>query len=114
MQKLGFVLLYTKDVPAKLAFYARAFGTEKAFLSPTATYGQIAGDVPIGFAAVPEPPAKVEVGFIVDDVDAAYRRALEAGCAAHAAPEDKPWGQRVAYVKDDDGVLVEICTPWSV
>jgi hypothetical protein len=29
-------------------------------------------------------------------------------------PEKKPWGQTVSYVRDDDGVLVEICTPWSV
>jgi lactoylglutathione lyase len=114
MNKLGFVLVYTPDVAAKLAFYERAFGAERAFLSEAGTYGQLAGDVPIGFATVPSPPAAVEIGFVVDDVDAAYRRAVEAGCAPHAEPADKPWGQRVAYVRDDGGVLVEICTPWSV
>jgi uncharacterized glyoxalase superfamily protein PhnB len=113
MNKLGFVLLYTPDVPAKLAFYERAFGCERQYLSETKTYGQLKGDVPIGFAAA-HPERTVEVGFVADDVDAAYRRAVEAGCTAVEPPNDKPWGQRVAYVRDDGGVLVEICTPWSV
>jgi uncharacterized glyoxalase superfamily protein PhnB len=26
-------------------------------------------------------------------------------------PETKPWGQIVAYVEDDFGTIVEICTP---
>jgi lactoylglutathione lyase len=114
MTKLGFVLLYTPDVPKKLAFYEKAFGAKRAYLSEAKTYGQLAGEVPIGFATVPEPKAQVEVGFVAENVDAAYDRAVSAGCAAVAPPEDKPWGQRVAYVKDDEGVLVEICTPWSV
>jgi lactoylglutathione lyase len=27
------------------------------------------------------------------------------------APTKKPWGQTVAYVRDLDGHLVELCTP---
>jgi YD repeat-containing protein len=26
-------------------------------------------------------------------------------------PKTKPWGQVVAYVRDKDGFLIEICTP---
>jgi len=40
-----------------------------------------------------------------------YRRALDAGCATLAAPEDKPHGQRVAYVRDPFGNLIELATP---
>jgi lactoylglutathione lyase len=114
MTKLGFVLLYTNDVPKKLAFYEKAFGAKRQYLAEQKNYGQLAGEVPIGFATVEKPPAAVEIGFVTENVDAAFDRAVSAGCAPVSKPEDKPWGQRVAYVKDDDGVLVEICTPWSV
>ncbi len=129
MTGLGFVLLYTRDVTAKLAFYERAFGMERAFVSPEGTYGQLAGPLPLAFfdeAAARKngtefvasrreasPPA-VEIGFVFDDVAAAYQRAVAAGCVALYPPAEKPWGQIVAYVRDDDGVLVELCTPWAV
>jgi uncharacterized glyoxalase superfamily protein PhnB len=35
---------------------------------------------------------------------------LEAGCTALAEPQDKPHGQRVAYVRDPFGTLVELAT----
>ncbi len=28
-------------------------------------------------------------------------------------PNTKPWGQVVAYVRDLDGFLIEICTPMA-
>ena len=56
-------------------------------------------------------PAHVEITLVADDVDGAYAHALEAGCAALAAPEDKPHGQRVGYVRDPFGTLVELATP---
>lgn len=48
-----------------------------------------AGELPPG---VNPTPASVYV--YVEDVDAVYRRALEAGAEAIAAPEDKPYGER--------------------
>jgi catechol 2,3-dioxygenase-like lactoylglutathione lyase family enzyme len=129
MSKLGFVLLYTRDVPATIAFYEKAFAVERAYIAENKAYGQLKGDIPLAFvqedfarqsagAFTPTrpdaPPPAVEIGFVVDDVDAAYKRAVDAGCAPVLAPVDKPWGQRVSYVRDHDGVLVEICTPWSV
>ena len=58
-----------------------------------------------------EPPAGIEVALVMADVDAAWRRAVDAGASAVKAPSQKPWGQTVAYVRDPDGVLVELCTP---
>jgi PhnB protein len=46
-------------------------------------------------------PASVYV--YVSDVDAAYGRAMEAGAEEVAPPEDKPYGERVAGVKDSFG-----------
>jgi PhnB protein len=57
--------------------------------------------------AVGDPPprlaAPASVSVYVPDVDAAYGRALEAGAKEIAPPEDKPYGERVAGVKDSFG-----------
>ena len=37
--------------------------------------------------------------------------AIAAGATLVEKPKTKPWGQTVAYVRDPDGFLVEICTP---
>jgi catechol 2,3-dioxygenase-like lactoylglutathione lyase family enzyme len=36
---------------------------------------------------------------------------LASGCTSLAGPEDKPHGQRVAYVRDPFGTLIELATP---
>jgi catechol 2,3-dioxygenase-like lactoylglutathione lyase family enzyme len=128
MTKLGLVILYTPDVAKKIAFYEKAFGVERKFVSDEGAYGELAGDVPLGFVAeefarksagdfVPlrtgAKPNGFEIGFIFDDLRPAFDRAVKAGCTPVLEPTEKPWGQTVAYVRDDDGVLVELCTPWS-
>ena len=44
----------------------------------------------------------------ITDQFAPFRSVLEAGATRVAEPKTKPWGQIVAYVRDPDGVLVEI------
>ena len=46
-------------------------------------------------------PASIYV--YVDDVDASYQRALAAGATSVAAPEDKPYQERAAGIKDSFG-----------
>jgi PhnB protein len=46
----------------------------------------------------------------VPDTDAVYRRALEAGAESLYVPEDKPYGERQAGVKDPTGNLWFIAT----
>jgi len=55
-------------------------------------------------------PAGIEIGFVVENVPAAFAKAVEAGAMAVVEPKVKPWGQTVAYVRDLDGILVEICS----
>ena len=53
-------------------------------------------------------------GKTVEAIEAAsvkVDRALKAGAASVTPPETKPWGQTVAYVRDNNGFLVELCTP---
>ena len=53
------------------------------------------------------PGERFEIGFKVDDVDAAYADAVAAGAAPAKAPTTQAWGQRTAYIRDPDGHLVE-------
>lgn len=48
------------------------------------------------------------IGFKVDDVDAYYARAMEAGARPHLAPLDANGGVRIAFFLDPDGTLVEV------
>ncbi len=118
--RLGYAILYVRDVAAALDFYERAFGLERRFVAEDATYGELeTGDTTLSFAAhsmapVPVEPTRsgpFEIALVTEEVDAAFARAVEAGAEAVLEPTDKPWGQRVAYVRDPDGVLVELCTP---
>ncbi|XXX73533.1 VOC family protein [Sorangium sp. So ce134] len=126
---LGGVVVYVPDVVEAAAFYERAFGFERKFVSDGKDYCELRGDVPLGFVQedfiqkhLPEfvknrsgaRPAGFEIIVTSKDVDAAFARAVQAGAAPVAEPHDMPWGQRVSYVRDLNGVLVEICSPWSI
>jgi lactoylglutathione lyase len=49
-----------------------------------------------------------EIGFKVDDVDAAVKELVARGATPAVAPTDRFWGQRTAYVRDPDGHLIEL------
>ena len=128
--RFGYTILYVDDVPRAIDFYERAFALSRRFITDDATYGEMdTGDTTLSFARhelasgfIPggyrrndpaEQPAGVEIGFVTDDVAAAWDAALAAGATIVSPPETKPWGQTVAYVRDLEGMLVEICTPVS-
>jgi uncharacterized glyoxalase superfamily protein PhnB len=125
---LGWVIVYVDDPPAARDFYMRAFGLEGGFVAGSNTYAELdTGATKLAFAAYTlgdenfpggvrpaaseGQPANVELALVADDVDGAYERALRAGCTSLAEPKDKPQGQRVAWVRDPFGTLLELATP---
>jgi lactoylglutathione lyase len=125
--RLGYIIVYVVDVPATLGFYERAFGLARRFLHESNMYGELeTGGVVLAFAAeamvehngisarINRPddiPAGAEIGLVADDVAIAYRKAVDQGATAYKQPVVKPWGQTVGYVRDNNGFLVEICSP---
>ncbi len=126
--KLGYSILYVESFPETVAFYERAFGLPRRMVTPSEEYGEMdTGQTKLAFAAnsfaitlsnVPfeaAAPGKaappVELGLVTDEVEAAYARALAAGAVGVKAPEMKPWGQMVGYVRDNNSFLVELCSP---
>lgn len=125
--KLGYMIIYVPNVAQSLAFFESAFGLSQRFLHESGDYGELETgetilafashelgtiNLPSGFIAASEStqPLGFEVGFVTPDVAEAYKTALSAGATEVKAPEAKPWGQIVAYVRCPDGTLVEICS----
>ena len=125
--QLGYVILYVPDVEAAVAFYERAFALTRRFVAG-GDYGEVeTGATALAFAGEhmaeggggrirpsrPDDPdaAAVEVAFVTDDPAAAFARAVAAGARPVQPPAVKPWGQTVAYVRDLNGFLVELCSP---
>ncbi len=128
MIKFAYTILYVEDVVKTINFYEQAFGFSKKFITPDNSYGEvISGETTLSFASktlalsnlkdgfiesnLNEKPFGIEIGFTTDDVQAAIKKAIEAGAKLYAEPKEKPWGQVVSYVRDLDGFLIEICTP---
>ena len=123
--RFGYTILYVRDVAAAVAFYEKAFGLKRRFVDESGQYAELeTGPTALAFAALElaranlpngvrpndpaGPPAGVEIAFVTADVGAAFATAVSAGAVPLAEPKTKPWGQTVAYVRDLDGMLVEI------
>lgn len=126
--KFGYTILYVRDVPHAVAFYEDAFGLSRKFVHEEGLYAEMqTGSTALAFAAYglaktnvpggflkndPEgQPGGFEIALVTEDVEAAYERALDAGATALSPPASKPWGQICAFVRDLDGITVELCSP---
>jgi lactoylglutathione lyase len=97
------------------------------FAAPDGSYAQLdTGQTKLAFASFalggdnfpggvarpdPDRPSNVEIALVTEDVESATRVALAAGCTSLAEPVDKPHGQRVAFLRDPFGTLIEIGIP---
>lgn len=124
---LGWVIVYVDDPVAASSFYQQTFGLQAEFAAPDGSYAQLlTGTTKLAFATYglgdsnfpggvrrpdPDQPANVEITLVSAELDALHAAALEGGCVALAAPTDKPHGQRVAWVRDPFGTLLELATP---
>ena len=110
--------LLVSDADAELAFLKAAFGAVEVNCQRnpdnTVTHAEITiGDslVMLGQAGGPWKPRTAALYLWVEDVDATYARALEAGATSESEPEDKPYGHRNAGVIDRGGVTWWIGAP---
>ncbi len=118
-------ILYVNDVRKSLDFYKKIFGLDEKFISGMDDYAEIESTtVALAFAkkgyinthikfqylniSAKDAPAPMEIAFIVENVDQVYMLAVESGATILSEPVEKPWGQRVAYIRDPDGFIVEI------
>jgi len=128
MIKFGYTIFYVTDVTKSIEFYEQAFGFTRKFITPEGDYGEmLTGETTISFAStefansnleggfiqseINNQPFGIEIGLLTPDVSNAITKAIAAGAKLISEPTQKPWGQTVAYIRDINGFLVEICTP---
>ena len=125
--KFTHMIFYVKDVLETLKFFEKAFDVETVYLHEGNVYGVLATEgVSLAFASEELANMNLEKGFLkhqkealpqaceivfsTDQPEELYKKALKAGASEVAAPQQKPWGQTVAYVRDPNGILIEIAS----
>lgn len=125
--QFAYTILYVADVEKSIVFYEKAFGFERKFITPDKDYGELlTGNTSIAFASITlasgnlkqgfiessleQKPFAIELGLVTDAVAETIQQALQYGAQIVEEPKQKPWGQTVAYIRDIDGFLIEICT----
>jgi uncharacterized glyoxalase superfamily protein PhnB len=126
--KFVYSILYVQSVIDTIAFYEKAFGFQRKFITPEGDYGElVTGETTISFASfalgatnfkngfqkssVTDQPFGIELAFTSENIVEDFATAIAAGAIEITALETKPWGQTVGYVRDNNGFLIEICTP---
>lgn len=128
--EFGYMLIYVSDVEKTVSFYKKVFDLNLLFMHESKEYAELdTGSTKLAFVSerlgvmncgefrknnIGELPPGFEISFVSDNVDEAYKTACENGAVSVQEPVQKPWGQRVAHVKDFNGILVEICSPLPV
>jgi len=109
--------LTARDASGLIEFVRQAFGGIETFRG-TGSAGGLHAEVRIGDSMVMigggptlEEPMPAMLYLYMEDVDAAYRRALAAGATSISEPADQPYGERVAGVRDASGNVWYIGTP---
>lgn len=118
------------EVETALPFYEKAFGFEPGMTMPgddgKAQYADMkykgetlfmmapegSWDMPCRTPTTTGTPGPIGLYVYCDDVDALFKRAVEAGATALGEPEDAFWGDRIARLADPDGHTWTFAT-WS-
>jgi uncharacterized glyoxalase superfamily protein PhnB len=102
--------LVGQGVTQLIDFLKQAFHAEEiyrmAHSDGTVTHAEIKiGDsiIMMGEAGEEHPPLPAMLHLYVDDVDAVYNRAVQAGAAALREPENQFYGDRTGGVQDSSG-----------
>jgi PhnB protein len=110
--------LVVQDAKRALAWYAEALGAEETMRLPGPGDTVMHGEVRLGDSVVMLGEQSADYGAYapahfggtavslvcyVEDVDAAFSRAVAAGATAERAPADQPYGDRMGTLRDPFG-----------
>lgn len=126
--KFAYTILYVNKVPETVEFYKSAFGFSVKLITPEKDYAELStGETTIAFAAtelgnsnfksgvqtssIAQKPFGIELAFTSENIELDFNKAITAGAVVYEKLVQKPWGQIVGYVRDNNGFLIEICTP---
>ncbi len=116
-----FPIVACKDLLRTAAFYQTVFGAVESYRFPTegtpAYLAMKLGSSSLGLGdgngvnaygarALPSTGHPVDLCIYVDDLDATLTSATSHGGTLVSPPSDMPWGERVAWVKDPEGIMI--------
>jgi len=116
------------NVQEALDFYIKAFGFEQQMITPEGDYGELkTGDTKLAFinyelaysnlkegfesSKKGQKPFGIELAFITDNIEADFQKAIDAGATLAAPLAQKVWGQKIGYLRDNNGFLIELGSP---
>jgi catechol 2,3-dioxygenase-like lactoylglutathione lyase family enzyme len=104
------VIVFTQRLEDAVAFYRAGLGLREPDCAQPDHVGFQLGPVYFGFDRIaevePAPGGTTTVWFTVDDLEETYVRFLRLGARPESPPADKPWGARLAAIRDLEGNLV--------
>lgn len=126
--KYAYTIVYVDNVEVTILLYEKAFGFNRKFLTPEKDYGElVSGETTIAFASNElgnanfesgfirvsnsKKPFGIEMAFTTNEIEKDFQKAIQAGATLYEPIREKPWGQKVGYLRDNNGFLIEICTP---
>ncbi|MBM0257767.1 VOC family protein [Micromonospora sp. 4G55] len=109
-------IISTPDLARLQAFYERLLGAVEIRRFPDDGQpffvGLKLGDSQLGLVEQPETdlstPPRILLSVDVDDIDGLLEEVVAAGGRVLGPPNDMPWGQRVAHVRDPDGNMINL------
>jgi uncharacterized glyoxalase superfamily protein PhnB len=109
----AFPIIVVEELPATRGFYESLGFTQTYQFPPEGEPRFVAMDrdgsrIGIGTAGDPGHDDRFAYWVYVDDVDATVEALQRSGASVVAEPEDQPWGERVASVRDPAGNLVHV------
>ena len=110
--------IITASLERMLEFYGGVLGADETRRvpedGPVFFVGLRIGNSELGMvldsSAAGAPAGKVLLSIEVHDVDALLPRVQGLGGEITGGPNDMPWGQRVAHIKDPDGNALNLTT----
>jgi len=126
--KYSHTIFYVIDVKETVDFYERAFWFKRNMITDEWDYAElISGETTIWFASLElgksnlwedftvssnsKSPFWMEMAFITDNLEKDFETAINQWATLYKSIEKKEWWQKVWYVKDNNGFLIELAEP---
>ena len=102
--------LVVSDAAALVEFLKQAFAAAGDLLTERPSVMQIGDSLVMVSSVGPRETMPAFLYVYVDDIDATYKRALQAGAVSLEEPWDTPYGDRRGMVRDPCGNVWQIAT----
>ena len=104
------VIVFAQDLNTLSQFYVTILGVdEDEIVEEDGHVGFDLGEIYLGFDQSDgshQHPGAVSFWIRVDELDATYEECLRLGATSVIEPVERPWGDRLAAVKDPEGNIV--------